>query len=143
MSNTITPWTATCQASLSFTASQSLLKFLFIESVILSNHLILFHLLLLPSVLPSNRVFFNKLAVCIRWPEYWSYSFSISPSNEYSGLISFRTDWFDLLAVQKSSPGPQFESINSLVLSLLYDSTLISVHDYWKNHIFDYTDLHR
>ena len=133
----VTPWTAVCQASLSFTISQSLLKFMSIESLMLSNHLILFHLLLLPSVFPSNKVFFNKLAICIRWPEYWSYSFSISPSNEYSGLISFRIDWFDLLAVQESSPGPQFENINSLVLSLPYGPSLTSVHDCWKNHSFD------
>ena len=116
----VTPWTAVCQASLSFTISQSLLKFMSIESLMLSNHLILFHLLLLPSVFPSNKVFFNKLAICIRWPEYWSYSFSISPSNEYSGLISFRIDWFDLLGIQgtlESSPASQFKSINSSVLS--------------------------
>ena len=96
----MTPWTATCQASLSFTASQSLLKFLFIESVILSNHLILFHLLLLPSVLPSIRVFILKLALHTRWPKYWGSSFSISPSNEYSGLIFVRIDCFDLFAFQ-------------------------------------------
>ena len=96
-----TPWTAACQAALSFTISQSLLKLMSIESVILSHHLILCHpLLFLPSVLPSIRVFSNELTLCIRWPKYWSFSFSISPSNEYSGLISFRTDWFDLLAVQ-------------------------------------------
>ena len=94
-----TPWTAACQGSLSFTISQSLLKLMSIESVILSHHLILCHpLLLLPSVLPSIRVFSNELTLCIRWPKYWS--FSISPSNEYSGLISFRIDCLDLLAVQ-------------------------------------------
>ena len=87
-----------CQASLSFTISWSLLKFMFIESVMLSSHLILYYpLLLLPSIFPSIRVFSSELALCIRWPKYWS--FSISPSNEYSGLISFRVDWFDLLAV--------------------------------------------
>ena len=108
----------------------------------LSNHFILFHpLFLLPSVFPSIRVFTNEFTLCIR-PKYWSFSFSIniSPSNEYSGLISFRIDWFDLLCClrdsQESSPAPQFESINSLVLSLLYGPDLISVHDYWKNHSF-------
>ena len=97
----VTPWTAACQASLSITNSRSLLKFTSIESVIPSNHLILCHpLLLLPSVFPSIRIFSNESVLCIRWPKYWSFSFSISPSNEYSGLISFRMDWLDLLAVQ-------------------------------------------
>ena len=96
-----TPWTAEHQASLSFTISQSLLKLMSIESVMPSNHLILCHpLLLLPSIFPSIKVFSNESALCIRWPKCWSFSFSIRPSNEYSGLISFRTDWFDLLAVQ-------------------------------------------
>ena len=96
-----TPWIAACQASLSFTVSQSLLKFMSIESVILSKHRILCHpLFLLPSIFPSIRVFSNESAVCIRWPNYWSFSFSISPSNEYPGLISFRIDWLDLLVVQ-------------------------------------------
>ena len=96
-----TPWTAAPQASLSFTISGSLLKPMSIESVMSSNHLICCHpLLLLPSVFPSIRVFSNELALQIRWPKYWSFSFSISPSNEYSGLISFRMDWLDLLAVQ-------------------------------------------
>ena len=97
----MTVWTAACQASLSFTNSQSLLKFMSIESMMPSNHLILGHpLLLLPSILPSIKVFSNELVVRIRWPKYWSFSFSISPYNEYSGLISFRIDWLDLLAVQ-------------------------------------------
>ena len=126
-------------SSLSFTISQSLLIFTFIESVMLSNHLILCcSLLLLPST------FSNKLTLHIRWPEYWSFSFSISPSNEYSGLISFRIDCFDLLAVQgtlKNSPAPRYESINSLGLSLLYGPALTSIHVYWKNHSFDYMDL--
>ena len=91
---------AACQASLSFTVSQSLLKLMSIELVMLSNHLILWWPLLLPSVFPSIRFFSNELALCIRWPKDWSFSFSISPSNEYSGLISFRMDWFDLLADQ-------------------------------------------
>ena len=95
-----TPWTATCQVSLSFTISWSLLKLLSIELVMPSSHLILCHPhLLLPSIFPSISVFSNESALCIRWPKYWS--FSISPSNEYSGLISFRIDWFDLFAVQK------------------------------------------
>ena len=96
-----TPWTAARQASLSITNSQSLLNLIYIESVMLSNHLILcHHLLLLPSVFPSIRVFSSESVLHIRWPNYWSFSFSISPSNEYSGLISFRIDWFDLLAVE-------------------------------------------
>ena len=96
-------WTATQQAYLSFTISWSLLKLISTESVMPSNHLILCHtLLLLPSIFPSIRVFSNESALRIRWPEYWSFSFSINPSNEYSGLISFRIDWFDLLAVQRT-----------------------------------------
>ena len=96
-----TPWTAACQASLSITNSQSLLKLMSIKSVMPSNHLILCHpLLLLPSLFPSIRVFSNESVLRIKWPKYWSSSFSISPSNEYSGLISFRMDWLDLLAVQ-------------------------------------------
>ena len=94
----MTPWTATHQASLSITNSWSLLKVMSIESVIPSNHLILCHpLLLLPSIFPSIRVFSNESVLCIKWPKYWGVSFSISPSNEYSGLISFRMDWLDLL----------------------------------------------
>ena len=94
------PWTAALQASLSITNSQSLLKFMSTELVMPSNHLILCHpLLLLPSIFPSIRGFSNESVLCIRWTKYWSFSFSISPSNEYSGLISFRVDWLDLLAV--------------------------------------------
>ena len=101
MFDSVTPQTAACQASLSIINSQSLLKLMFIESVIPSNHLILCHpLLLLPSIFPSIRVFSKESVLHIRWPKGWSFSFSISPSNEYSGLISFRMDWFDLLAVQ-------------------------------------------
>ena len=101
MSDSATPWTAPRQASLSINNSRSLLKLMSIASVMPSNHLILCHpLLLLPSVFPSIRVFSNKSVLRIRWPKYWSFSLSISPSNEYSGLISLRTDWFDLLAVQ-------------------------------------------
>ena len=106
------------------TNSQILLKLMSIETVMTLNHLILCcPLLLLPSIIPSIRVFSNELVLHIRWPKYWSFSFSISPSNEYSGLISFRVNWLDLLAVQgtlESSLPPQFKSINSLVLSFLY-----------------------
>ena len=129
-----TPWTAACEASLSFTISQRLLKFMSIESVMPSNHLILCHPLLLPpSIFPSIRVFSNESALRIRWPKYWSFSFNISPSSEHSGLISFRMDWLDLLAVQgtlKSCPTPQFKSINSSLLSFLYSPTLTSIHDH-------------
>ena len=97
----VTPWTTAHQASLSITNSRSLLRLMSIESVMSSNHLILCHpLLFLPSIFPSIRVFSNESVLRIRWPKYWSFSFSISPSNEYSGLISFRMDWLDLLAVQ-------------------------------------------
>ena len=97
----VTPWNAICQASLSIASSWSLLKLMSIESVMPYSRLILCHpLLLLPSIFPSIRVFSNESVLCIRWPKYWSFSFSISPSNEYSGLISFRIDWLDLLAVQ-------------------------------------------
>ena len=109
-----------------------------LESVMPSNHLILCRpLLLLPSIFPSIRVFSNESALHIRWPKYWSFSFNISPSNEQPGLISFRMDSLDLLAVQgtqESSPTPQFKSINSSALSFLYSSTLTSIHDHWKNH---------
>ena len=119
--------------------SPSLLKFMSIESVMPFSHFILcWLLLLLPSVSPSIRVFSNESVLHIRWSEYWS--FSISPSNEYSGLVSFRIDWLDLLAVQEtleSSPAPQLKSINSLALSLLYGPTRTSVHDYWENCSFD------
>ena len=134
----MTPWTAACQASLSITNSRSLLKLMPIESVMPSNHCILCcPLLLRPSIFPSIRVFSNESVLCIRWPKYWSFHFSISPSNEYLGLIYFRMDWLDLLAVQESSPIPQFKSIISLVLSFLYSPTLTSIHDYWKNHSLD------
>ena len=96
-----TPWTAALQAPLTITNSWSLLKLMSIVSVMPANHLILCHpLLLLPSIFPSIRVFSNESVLCIRWPKYWTFSFSISPSNEYSGLISFKMDWVDLLAVQ-------------------------------------------
>ena len=92
-------------------------------------------LLLLPSIFPIIRVFSNESVLCIRWPKYWSFSLSTSPSNEYSGLISFRIDWLDLLAVL--SPSPQFKSINFLLLRFLYSPTLTSIHYYWKNHSSD------
>ena len=101
VSDSVTPWTAVHHVSLSITNSQSLLKLMSIESMMPSNHLILCHpLLLLPSIFPRIRVFSNESTLHIRWPKYWSFSFSISPSNEYSGLISFRIDWFDLLVLQ-------------------------------------------
>ena len=137
-----TPWTAAHQISLSFTISQSLLKFMSVESVIPSNHLILCHpLLLLPLIFSSIRVFSNEPALSIRWPKYWSFSFSISASNEYSGLISFRIDWFDLVVQGTLTSLLQHHRINSSVCSLLYGSALTRICDYWKNHSFDYTDL--
>ena len=136
------PWTATRQASLSLTISQSLLKLMSVESVMPSNHLILCHpCLLLPSIFPSIRVFSNESALHIRRPKYWSFSFNISPSNEYSGLNSFGMDWFGSLCSprdsQESPPTPQFKSINSSALSFLHSPTLTSIHDYWKNHRLD------
>ena len=134
------PWTAAPQASLSITNSWSLLKLMSIESVMPSNHLILCHPLLLPSIFPSIRGFSNESALCIRWPKYWSFSLSIGPSNEYSGLSSFRMEWLNLLAVQgtlESSPTPQLKSIKFSALSFLYSPTLISIHDYWKNQSLD------
>ena len=120
-----TPWTIAHQASLSITNSRSLPKLISIEPVMPSNHLILCRpLLLLPPIPPSIRVFSSESTLHMRWPKYWSFSFSISPSNEHPGLISFRMDWLDLLEVQvqedsqESSPTPQFKSINSLVLKL-------------------------
>ena len=127
--------------SLSFTISWSLLRFMSFELVIPSNYLILCRPLLLPSVFPSIRVSSSESALCMRWPKYWS--FSISLSNEYLELISFRIDWFDLLTVQGTlkSSAPQFKSISSSVLSLLCGPAFTSVHDYWKNHSFDHMDL--
>ena len=130
---------ATLQASLSITKPWSLFKCMCIESVMPSNHLILSHpLLLLPSIFPSIRDFYTESTLPIRCPKYWSFNFSISPSDEYSELISFRMDWLDLLAVQGTLKRLlQFKSINSLVLSFLYSPTLTSIHDYWKNQSFD------
>ena len=139
------PQTAACQASLSITNSQGLLKLRSIESVTPSNHLILCcPLLLLPSIFPNVRVFSNESVLPIRWPKCWRFSFNISSSNEYSGLISFRMDWFDLLSVQgtlKSLFQHHSSSINSSVLSFIYCPSLTSIHDYWKNHSLDETDL--
>ena len=135
-----TPRTAARQASLSITNSWSLLKLMSIESVMPSKHLILCHPLLLPpSIFPSIRVFSSDSVLCIRWPKHWSFSFSISPSNEYSALFSFRIDWFDLLVVQGTLKNllQHHSSKASSVLSFLYTPTLTSIHDYWKNHSFD------
>jgi len=135
-----TPWTTARQALLSIANSRSLLKLMSIELVMPSNHLILCcPLLLPPSIFPGTRVFSNESVLRIRWtPKYWSFSFSISPSNEYLGLISFRMDCLDLLAVQGTLKSllqtPQFKNINSLALSFLYSASLTSIHDYWKNH---------
>ena len=135
------PWTAAYQASLSIINSQSLLKLTSIESVMPSNHLIFCRPLFLPpSIFPNIRDFSSESVLRIRWPKYWSFSFNISPSNEYSGLISLWMDWLDLLAVQgtlKSLLQHQVKSINSLALSFLYSPTLTCIHDYWKNHSFD------
>ena len=142
----MTPWITALQAALSITNSKSLLKLMSIDLVMPSSHLILCHpLLFLPSIFPSIRVFSKKSVLHIKWPKYWSFSFSISPFNEYSGLISFKIDWFDLLCSprdsQESFPTPQFKSINSSVLGFLYSPTLTSIHDYWKNHSFDKMNL--
>ena len=135
------PWTAAGQASLAITNSRAYSKLMYIQSVMPSNQLILCRpLLLLPSLFPNIRVFTNQSVLRIRWPKYWSFSFNISLSSEYSGLISFRMDWLDLLAVQgtlESSPTPQFKSINSSALSFLHSPTLKSIHDHWKKHSLD------
>ncbi|CAI9174503.1 unnamed protein product [Rangifer tarandus platyrhynchus] len=134
----VTPWTAAHQASLSITNSQSLLKLTSIESVMPSNHLILCRpLLLLPSIFPSIRVFSDESVLLIRWPEFWNFSFYISPSNEYSGLISFRMDWLAVKGILKNLLQHHIQSINSSALSFLYSPTLTSIHDYWKYHSFD------
>ena len=127
------PWIAACQATLSTTNSRSLPKFMSIESGMPSNHLILYRpLLLLATIFPRIRVFTDESGLCMRWPKYWSFSFSISPSNEHPGLISFRMDWLDPVPCsprdsQESSPTPQFKSINSSVLSFLYGPALTSI----------------
>ena len=136
-----TPWTEALQASPSLTISWSLPKFMFIALVITSNYLTLWCLsLLLPLICPSIRDFSNEPSVHIRWPKYWSFSFSIILSNEYLGLISFKiTCWAK--GFQESTPAPQFESINSFTLCLLYVPTLTSVRDYWKDYSLEYKDL--
>ena len=142
----LTPWTAAHQAPLSLTMSQSWLKFRSIESIMPSNHFILCcPLLLLPSVLHSIRVFSSESALCIKWPKYWSISFSISPSSESLGLISFRIDWFDLLAVQETLKCLLQHNLKGSVLwcSAFFMVQLTSVHDYWKNQSCDYMDLCR
>ena len=135
----VTPWIAARQASLSITNSWSSLRLTSIESVMPSSHLIRCRpLLLLPTIPPSIRVFSNESTLHMRWPKYWSFSLSISPSSEHPGQISFRMDWLDLLAdSQESSLAPQFKCINSLVLSFLHSPTLPSIHDHWKNHSLD------
>ena len=136
-----TPWTAARQASLSITNSRSLPKFRPIESVMPSNRLILCcPLLLLPSIFPSIRVFPNESVLHIRWPKYWSFSFNISPFNEYSGLISFRMDWLELLAVQgtlKSLLQHHSSKASILQCSAFCSPTLTSIHDHRKNHSLD------
>ena len=140
----MTPWTAVCQASLSFTISWSLFKLLSIESVMPSNHLFLCHpLFLLPLIFSSIRVFSSESASLIRWSKYWSSSFSINLSNEYSGLISFMIDLFDLLAVQrtlKSLLQHHISKVSILWHSAFFTAQLTSIRDYWKNHSFHHTD---
>ena len=134
-----TPWTTACQASLSITNFWSLFKHMSIELVMPSNHLILCHPLLMSLIFPSIGVFLNESVLHISWPNYWCFSFSINPSNEYSGLISFRIDSFDL-AVQgtlKSLLQHHSSKTSSLALSFLYTPTLTSLHDYWKKHSLD------
>ena len=135
------PWTTAQQAFPSITNSRSLLRLMSIKSVMPSNHLILCHPLLLPSVFPSIRVFSTESVLHIRWPKYWSFSFSINPSKEYSGLVSFRMDWLNLLAVQGMlKTFLQHHSSKTSILqplSFLYSSTLTFIHDHWKNHSLD------
>ena len=138
----VTPWTAACQASLSITNSWSLLKLMSTESMMPSNHLMPCHLLLfLPSIFPSIWVFSNESDLRIRWPKYWSLNFNISPSNEYSGLISSRMNWLDLLAIQGTLKS--LLQHHSSKASILWHSAffivqlLTSIHDYWKNHSLD------
>ena len=135
-----TTCTVPCQATLSITVSGSLLKLMSIELVMPSNHLILCHPLLLPSSFPSIQVFSSESALLIRWPEYWSFSSSISPSNEYLGLVSFRMDWLDLLqskGLSRVFSNTTVQKHQFFGAQLFYGPTLISVHDYWKNHSFD------
>ena len=147
----VTPWTAARQASLSFTVSRSLLRLTSIESVgdaIQPSHS-LSSPLLLASIFPSIGVFSHEPALRIRWPKYWSFSFSVSPFNEYSGLISFRIDWSDLFAVQGTLKCLQHRLQKHQFFSLLYGPTVTSIHDYWQNHSFPvhcfktFPELHR
>ena len=138
----MTAWIAARQAFLSITNSRSLLKLMSIELVMPSNQLILCcPLLLLPSIFPNIKVFSSESILRIRWPKYWGFSFSISPSNEYSGLIYFRMGWLDLLAVQRTLKNllqhHSSKSINSSTINLLYGPKLTFIHDYWKKHSFD------
>ena len=129
LSDSVTPWIAACQASLSITSSRSLLKLRSIKSVMPSDHLILCHpLLLLPPIPPSIRVFSNESTVCMRWPKYWSFSFSISPSNEQPGQISFRMDWVDLLAVQG--------------LSRVFSNTTVQKHQFFSDQLSSQSNSH-
>ena len=135
-----TPWTTARQASLSINNSQSPPKPMSIVSVMPSNHPILCHPLLLPSIFPSIRVFSNESALHIRWPKYWSFSFNISPSNEHPRLISFRMDWLDLLTVQRTLNSLlQDHSSKASILrrSAFFTVQLTSIHDHWKNHSLD------
>ena len=139
----MTPRTAACQASLFITNSWSLFKLMAIKSVMPSNHLILcYPFLLLPSIFASIRVFSNESVLPIKWPKYWSFSFSISPSNEYSGLIFFTIDWFDLLAVQGTLKSLlQHHSSKASILhcsAFFISPTVTIIHDYWKNYNFNY-----
>ena len=141
----MTPWTAACQASPSITKSQSLLKLKSIKSMMPCNHLILCCPLLLLSIFSSIRVFSYESFLHIRWQKYWSFSLNISPSNEYSGLISLRMDWFDLLAVQGTLKSllQHHSSKATIHHAAFFMVQLTSLHDYWENHNFDYTDLCR
>ena len=131
-----TPWTAAWQASLSITNSRSSLKFMFINSVMPSSHLILCRPLLLPPIPPSVRVFPNESTLHMRWPNFWSFSFSIIPPKEHPGLISFRMDWLDLLAV-KGTLKSLLQHHSSKASLLQHCPILTIIHDYWKNHSFD------
>ena len=139
--NSATPWIAARQASLSIANSRSLLKLVSINSMMPSNHLILCRPLLLPPVFPSIRVFCSESVLRVGWPKYWNFNFSISSSSEYSGLIFFRIDWFNLLVVQGTLKSLlQHHSSKASILrwlNFLYSPTLTSVRDYWKNHSFD------
>ena len=137
----VTLWIAAYQSSLSFTISQSLPEFMSIAWLMLSSHLLWCSFLLLPSVFPSIRDFFSKSAIYIRWQNYWSFSFSISLSKRYTGLISLKIDWFCPRDSQETFPAPQFKGINSLSLCLLYGPTLTTVCDHWEDHSLDYKEI--